>query len=425
MNKNKRAGNYKSATLIIALLLLFSAALSADEDRYLTFMGRVIDSQSDNPLVFASVAVEFTNVATVTNLDGEFTLKVPLDQPSRRLVITHLGYNNRTISLNELQTGGYRNIISLEPAPTMLPDVTVTPVSGEDIIEKAIKRIPYNYTSEPNLMTGFYRETIRRRRSYVAIGEAVVQVFKAPYNSPGRRDGIRIYKGRQSTDVSRMDTLIFKLQGGPFTSLQLDVVKNPYSILDEESMQYYTYTLVTSDMIDDRPHYVIYFQQKANILSPLFYGRMYVDKESYAISEIDFALNLTNINEAKEMLVRRKPFTADVEPDAALYRVVYREYDGKWYFAYSRAEVSFTVNWRRRIFNTNFTTMSELAITDRTTDDVIRFAGRDRVRFTDVFSERVSDFEDPDFWGDYNVIEPDQTIERAIERLSRRLRIIN
>jgi hypothetical protein len=41
---------------------------------------------------------------------------------------------------------------------------------------------------------------------------------------------------------------------------------------------------------------------------------------------------------------------------------------------------------------------------------------------TDFFTEEVAAFADPDFWGDYNVIEPDQSIEAAIKRLSRKLR---
>ena len=66
--------------------------------------------------------------------------------------------------------------------------------------------------------------------------------------------------------------------------------------------------------------------------------------------------------------------------------------------------------------------MSEIAITDRTDQEVIKFAGKERMKYTDVFTEKVSAFVDPDFWGDYNVIEPDQSIESAIRRLNRKLK---
>jgi hypothetical protein len=66
--------------------------------------------------------------------------------------------------------------------------------------------------------------------------------------------------------------------------------------------------------------------------------------------------------------------------------------------------------------------MSEMAITDRTNEEVIKFAGKEKLKYSDVFSEKVSAFTDPAFWGDYNVIEPDQSIESAIRRLSRKLK---
>ena len=66
--------------------------------------------------------------------------------------------------------------------------------------------------------------------------------------------------------------------------------------------------------------------------------------------------------------------------------------------------------------------MSEIAVTDRTTEEVIKFANKEKIRYTDVFSEKVTAFTDPEFWGEYNVIEPDQSIESAIRKLSRKLK---
>ena len=111
-----------------------------------------------------------------------------------------------------------------------------------------------------------------------------------------------------------------------------------------------------------------------------------------------------------------------VTPEIATYRTKYRQQNGKWHFAYSRAEVKFKVDWNKKLFNTYYTTMSEIAITDRTDQEVIKFAGKEKIRYNDVFSEKVTAFTDKEFWGEYNVIEPDQSIESAIERLSKKLK---
>ncbi|MBE0676560.1 MAG: carboxypeptidase-like regulatory domain-containing protein [Bacteroidales bacterium] len=395
---------------------------SDQQEYFTTFRGKVVDSESGLPLVFATVAVQGTNIATVTNIDGEFIIKVPAEDKNKGIEFSYIGYNNKVVPFSELRENGYRNTVSLTAAPIALQEIIVKPVSPEEIVEKAIESFHLNYPSDPNLMTAFYRETIKKSRNYVAIGEAVVEVFKAPYNSDLRLDAIRIYKGRKGSDVSRMDTVLFKLQGGPVTALQLDLVKNPEAVLTKESMIYYDYALTNIIMIDDNPHFVVQFQQKEEFDVPLFYGKMFIDTRTYAVKEVEFGLDLSNKEQASALFIRKKPLGMEVTPEVATYRVSFRETDGKYYFAYSRAEVKFKVEWKKRLFNTNYTTMSEIAITDRTTEEVIKFAGKERVRYTDVFSDKVSSFSDPDFWGDYNVIEPDQSIESAIRRLSRRLR---
>ncbi|NMC38344.1 MAG: carboxypeptidase-like regulatory domain-containing protein [Bacteroidales bacterium] len=393
-----------------------------DQQETLTFRGKVIDAETGTPLVFATVAVKETNVATVTNIDGEFLIKVYETQTSKNLEITYLGYKNKVVPLTDLRIDGYKNVISMLPAPIPIKEIIVKPIDPEAVVRSAITKIGRNYVDEPNLMTAFYRETIRKNRTYVSIGEAVVEIFKAPYNNDLRFDGARIYKGRKGSDVEKMDTVLFKLQGGPVTVLQLDIAKNTDDILTIDAMKYYDYTLSTVVEIDDKPHYVISFKQKPSVDNPLFLGNLYIETTTNAITEAEFGFNLEDKDAVSSIFIKKKPLGMEVTPEVATYRVKYREQDGKWYFAYSRAEVKFKVNWKRKLFNTFYTTMSEIAITDRTNEEVIKIPGKEKLRYTDVFSDKVEAFTDPEFWGDYNVIEPDQSIESAIRRLSRKLK---
>jgi CarboxypepD_reg-like domain len=384
--------------------------------------GKVIDAESRAPLVFATVAVKETNVAIVTNIDGEFTLKVGDLSNSKSLVVSFIGYKNKTIALSELKDNGSKNVIALEAAPIPIKEIIVKPLDPVSIVEKAISNIGKNYESVPNLMTAFYRETIRKNRTYVSIGEAVVEVFKAPYDNDIRFDATRIYKGRKGTDVQKMDTVLFKLQGGPVSVLDLDLAKNTETVLTKDAMQNYDYKLAGVVEIDNKPHYVIEFLQKPSVEMPLFMGSFYIAMDSYAISEAEFGFNLANKEAAQSIFIRKKPLGMKVTPEIATYRTKYREQNGKWHFEYSRAEVKFKVEWNKKLFNTYYTTMSEIAVTDRTDQEVIKFAGKDKVKYNDVFSDKVTAFTDKEFWGDYNVIEPDQSIESAIRRLSRRLK---
>ena len=424
---------FKNISFIAVVVLLAFAVQSlalpgpssrkkADLQNYLTIRGKVVDSETGSPLVFATVAVMETNVAIVTNIDGEFTLKIGDSEVSKNLEITYLGYKNKVVPISVMRNDGFKNVIELEAAPIPIKEIVVRPLNPEDIVGKAIDRIGKNYENVPNLMTAFYRETIRKNRTYVSIGEAVVEIFKAPYANDLRYDGARIYKGRKSADVERMDTVLFKLQGGTTSVLQLDIAKNTDLILTRDAMKYYNYSLSRVIEIDGKPHWGIDFVQKPSAEIPLFMGTLYIDMDSYAITEAEFGFNLSDKEAASSIFIRKKPLGMEVTPEVATYRTKYREQNGKWHFEYSRAEVKFKVNWKRKLFNTYYTTMSEIAVTDRTDQEVIKFAGKERVKFTDVFSEKVGAFTDPDFWGDYNVIEPDQSIESAIRRLSRKLK---
>ena len=425
--------NFKQISLIAVLLLLVFTAQTATagnrsdkkngtQQNLIVIKGKVIDAESRAPLVFATVAVKESNVAIVTNIDGKFSLKVGDLTTSKTLEVSFVGYKNKTIPLSELKDNGSKNVIALESAPIPIKEIIVKPLDPVSIMEKVISNLNKNYETVPNLMTAFYRETIRKNRTYVSIGEAAVEIFKAPYNSDLRFDGARIYKGRKNTDVEKMDTVLFKLQGGPVSVLELDLAKNTESVLTREAMQNYNYTLSGVVEIDGKPHYVIEFVQKPSVEMPLFMGSFYVEMDSYAISEAEFGFNLTNKEAAQSIFIKKKPLGMKITPEIATYRTKYREQGGKWHFTYSRAEVKFKLDWKKRLFNTYYTTMSEIAITDRTDKEVIKFAGKEKIKYNDVFSDKVTAFTDKEFWGDYNVIEPDQSIESAIRRLSKKLK---
>jgi len=433
-NKNKKTMKTKILFTAIAsaLLLVMTAGdmtVSAapgkggkdKPQQVTTIRGRVVDAETNQPLVFAGISVQGSNVSTVTNLDGEFTLKLSGNETGK-LEFSYIGYKNKVLSLDEMKTNGQRNVIELETAMIPIKEVIVKPLIPEEIIQQVIKHFDENYPAVANDMTGFYRETIRKNRTYISIGEAVVEVFKAPYQNNLRYDAVRIYKGRKSNDVEKMDTVLFKLQGGPTTTLYLDVVKNPETFLTTEALAQYDLELSNIAMIDDRTNYVINFYQKPSISTPLYQGRLFIDIETYAVAQVEFSFNLENKELAASMFIRKKPMGMQVTPELTSYMVRYREQGGKWYFTHSRAEVKFKVDWKKKLFNTNYTTMSELAVTDRTEEDVVKFSNKERIKPTDFFTEEVAAFADPDFWGDYNTIEPDQSIEAAIRKLSRKVK---
>ena len=409
---------------LFCLLLLPQSLFSQETTSskgFLTIQGVVLN-ETGEPLQFVYVMAKGYNLATVTNQNGEFTLKIENEMASGEIEFSHIGYKNKTVPVSDFRERGRRNIIEMEMAAIMIQELVVIPTDAEAVVELAISKIKDNYETVPNLMTAFYRETIKRNRTYTSIAEAVLEIFKAPYNNSFRYDGTRIYKGRKGNDVQKSDTLLFKLQGGPITLLDLDMVKNSYGLFDFETIDEYDYSINGIVEIDDRTHFSIGFVQKKDVEEPLFYGTIYIDRQTFALTEAEFAMNLSDRDAATKIFIKKQPLGVQVYPEMTNYRVKFHEQDGKWYLSYARAEVTFKVNWKKKLFNTTYSTMSEMAITDRTDQEVIKFAGKERLKYSDIFSEKVSDFTDDDFWGDYNIIEPDQSIESAIRRIGKKLK---
>ncbi len=153
---------------------------------------------------------------------------------------------------------------------------------------------------------------------------------------------------------------------------------------------------------------------------PLYRGILYIEGDNLALTGAKFSVNMENIEEVRRMFVRKKPIGVKITPVVAEYMVNYRENKGKWYFTYSRGYLKFKCNWKRKLFNSNYMVTTELAITDRDTTDVVRFKSKERFKGTQVMIDRLSDFEDIDFWGAHNTIDPENSIEVAIRKIKRR-----
>ena len=431
--KLKKNPHLKNPLIAAILILLFlgvttnaSAALlfqdvQEQESSFNQYQGKIIDIETKNPLVFASLTIENSNISTVSNTEGYFSLKVPKEISEGQVIISFLGYKTKTIPLSQLKEN--KNEIALEVSFTELSEVSLAiPKDAKALVKETLLRKGDNYFDDPTLMTAFYRETIKKRRKNVSLSEAVVNIYKSPYNSD-RQDALQLYKARKSTDYNKLDTLAIKLQGGPFNTLFVDMIKYPQYIFTEETFEDYNFSFENSTMVNDKLIFVINFKQKESITDPLYQGKLYIDAEKKILTSAIYSLNITDQEKASKMFVRKKPAHANVWPTDIAYRVDYREKNGKWYYGYSNVLLEFKINWDDRLFNSVYTMTCEMAITDwekNTNGESPKF--RDRIKSSIILEDEALGFSDPDFWGEYNIIEPEKSIESAIKKIQRQLR---
>ena len=95
--------------------------------------GMVIGSDDKEPLIGASVVIDGTKKGDVTNIDGQFALKLP---PDTSLVISYIGYKTKKVRVSSLLHSDDNVIVLEEDRYAMLDGIVTTatlPTSKDDV----------------------------------------------------------------------------------------------------------------------------------------------------------------------------------------------------------------------------------------------------------------------------------------------------
>ena len=340
--------------ILLCCLGLGTQSMAAQNTNFTEYTGEVLDADSKKALVFATLAVDNTNVTTITNSEGQFSLKVPNEFKGNSLTIAFLGYKTKQLNIADLR-----------------------PEKNKIFMEEFVMALSEAQIDAPNDAEALVKETLDK-------------------------------KGSNYLDQN---------------TLFVDMVKYPKYIFTPETLNYYDFSFDTSTRVNDQLIYVIDFKQKPEIIDPLYEGKLYIDAENKILTSAIYSLNITDKRLASQMFVRKKPKNAEVWPTEVSYRVDYREKNGKWYYGYSNVLLEFKVNWDKRLFNSVYSMSCEMAVTDweqNLTNAIPR--SKDRMKSSIILSDEALGFADPDFWGEYNIIEPEKSIESAIKKIQRQLR---
>ena len=378
--------------------------------------GTVVDDKTGEKL--RQVSVSAGRISVVTNEDGDFTLK--LNQMPPVVSISHLGYKTQRLSLKDKNTEGLR--ISLVPTAIQLREIVVRNRDPRELVDIAIDKIPENYSKVPELLKGFYRETAMKRRHYIYVAEGVEDMYKTPYNRGTTRDRVAIVKGRRLLSQKTGDTLGIKVVGGPVQAVLMDLVKNRDFLLNKEDLDNYSFSMGTPEFINDRQQYVVMMEPQLVTTYALYHGKLYIDAERLAFTRIELDLDMRDKDKATQTMLVKKPLGVRFKPRELSTVVDYRYEEGVTRISYLRNIFRFNCDWKRKLFSTSFTATCEMAVTDSQSDDVQPIASRSSFDSRDAYYDKVEYFLDPEYWSSYNIIEPSESLDKAIKRLVSRYR---
>jgi hypothetical protein len=411
----------KQIGVVLLFVLLFSGVaniFAQSDDKYFTISGVVKDRSNRKNLEYVNISIPGSNLSSITNEDGYFLLKIKDSIKAKEIEFSRIGYFSTTVPLNG------RDLLDqtfyLNPNDKQLKEVIVAGWENPmDLVRESLRRVSHNFSNKPNLFTGFYRETVQKSRKFINISEAVINIYKSPYQNGVTGDRVQIFKGRKLITTKANDTLAVKLLGGPNLSIYGDIAKNPEILFDEESLYNYYFRMEESKFLDDRQQFVVSFSPAVILPYPLYYGTLFIDKETLALTRAEFYLDMKDRNKATEAILRKKPTGLRFKPDEVSFIVSYKQRDGKSYLNYISNEVRFKCDWNRKLFSTNYIVQSEMVVTESKEDLVSNISRRDSFSERESLSDKVMNFYDDNFWGAYNIIEPTESLEAAVNKLKK------
>ena len=392
------------------LMILALAPLAALAQQVLV-SGTVVDDKTGDPL--RQVSISAGRVSVVTNEDGAFTLK--LDQMPSTVSVSHLGYKTKKVNLSAQKTENLK--VRLVPTAIQLREIVVRTNNPRELVDIAIKKIPENYSRVPELLKAFYRETAMKRKHYIYVAEGVEDMYKTPYTRSVNRDRVSIIKGRRLLSQKTSDTLGVKVAGGPVLPVQLDIVKNHDILLNKEELDCYKFSMGVPEYINDRLQYVVMIDPFAWKEYALYHGKFYIDCERLAFTRIELELDMSDKEKATRTMLVKKPFGVKFKPKELSCVIDYRYEDGVTRISYLRNIFRFNCDWKKRLLATSFTATCEMVVTDSQSENVQPIANRSSFDSHDAYYDKVEYFMDPEYWSQYNIIEPSESLDKAIKRL--------
>jgi hypothetical protein len=376
--------------------------------------GTIIDEESLESLPYATIALKNRGKGTVTNNNGEFGLKIGDDMMDDTLSISYLGYLNREMPVSE--AFGRDIKISLKREFISIPGIIIRNQIPQEIINKAVRSIPDNYSRSAAYLTGFYREGVLKRRLLQNYSEAIIKIYKSSYTGAILGDQIKVLKSRKIENTGKKDTLTVRLKAGLSTCNELDGVKKGFDFINPESMPEYSYRMTDIVPYEDESVFAIDFEQKEDIDQPLYKGTVFISTVDYAILHADFELNEAYLFKMKDSFIANSTRGFNTWPVSVKYSVSYRKVGDTYYLNHVRGDLLFASKKKRRVFNTQFTVFFELAVTDIDIKNVTRF-DRDEIAPVHAVFSRVITSYDPLFWGNQDFLRPEDNLLQELNNM--------
>lgn len=373
------------------------------EAQTLTISARVVDRESKDPIIFASIGLKNRPIGTISNLQGEFDFHIPVEYRNDILVINMLGYESYeapawTISSDQ--------VIEMTKSTQLLEEVIISDsLRGGDILGIALRRVEENYPMKPFMMDGFYRDIKEVGGTYVSLLEAAVKIFDEDYQAPRNkfklRERVALQEVRRSLGYENKFTAYFD-EGNLLEDILLHN-NIRYRQFPEEEVFFKSLVREKNTIFNGREVFVISQLHDYKLI-------LFIDKENYGIIHLEYE------NNEQEVIKKRRGL---VSKFVNLKRVIdFKPYNGKLFLNYITLESK--INWYdRRTDELQFETkLHQQLLINRIYPDTEEYIGT-----TEKMKNYGLQYQDlpynKGFWDNYNVIKESPLDRKIIKDLEK------
>lgn len=333
--------------LIIFLIIGFPAFSQSD----LTITGIVVNKENKEPLPFATVGVLGSPHGTVSNPEGQFSFFLPNKYVDDTLTISYVGFESFRMPIKEIIRKD-NLVVSLKESITLLDEVEVNSeqLTATQIMERALEKLTDNYSADPFITSGFFRDIREQNNETVYLAEAAVDIQDPGYSVIGNKPKKFFLKGVRASDT-RINKLLAKSLLNAGNSLTVNLEHNFWLNRLKHELPRSEFIIANILNKDDRILYSIETHKTAAI-SPLadhhqdmkfnLTHRYLVDAETFAIYKVE---HIEKPIEGKYIGIE-PPY----EGDTLFYSkkgwnqvIEFEEYQGKMYLKYHDVTYAFDI----------------------------------------------------------------------------------
>jgi hypothetical protein len=405
LNKNAVDINYSDGQIVISKRLV-----SRIVPKTIRITGTLYDEADSTVLPLVNISVSGKPLGTITNGDGQYEFKLPMEYANGQLAFSFLGYNTAFKTIPN--TDAVIDVV-LQATSVKLDEVEVTYKDPDEIVNNLRLKHKDNYFLQQTVLEGFFRESIKQDGTYVQVSEAIIKLIKPGYSAPSNLERVKFIKGRKKNDLQSMDLIDFKLEGGPFQFSRVDIARYQDFYSSDNILYKYYYDGVA--ILNDELVYKVRFRPISDDGNLLYNGVLFIHSESFALVRSEFELTKKALKSSGKSLIRKASRKVKVKPLRAKYYIDYRQFENKWILNRIEGEIVVRINDKNHKVNSIFTAVTELLISDCKVDSKFKMKPSELYKSKYVLADHIKET-DEEFWKNYNIIRPDQALEMVFKK---------